>query len=66
MLTQKQKNILALIRRSTPVGGWYKVSDQVWPVVDGVLPDDLAEVRHDDGHWLRLTDKGEAIMEYLV
>jgi hypothetical protein len=67
MLTDKQKNIMRLVRRSTPVDGWYKVSPQVWPVVDGVLPADLVETKHDDnGHWLRLTSTGEAVMDYLI
>ena len=66
MLSTQQRRIMQLIRRSTPVGGWYRISEAVWPVVDGVLPADLVEIRHDDGHWLRLTEKGETVMEYLI
>lgn len=66
MLTDKQINIMRLVRRSTPVDGWYKVSPQVWPVVEGVLPAELVETKHDNGHWLRLTDKGETVMSYLI
>lgn len=67
-LTDKQANIMRLIRRSTPVGGWYKVSEPVWPVVaDAQMPPDLVEAQSKDGgHFVRLTDKGETVMEYLI
>ena len=65
-LTPKQLNIMRLVRRSTPVEGWYKVSDMVWPVVESAeLPTDLVETKHDDGHYLRLTPNGEVVMQYL-
>ncbi len=67
-LTDKQKNVLRLLRRSTPVNGWYKVSDTVWPIVDSaMMPADLVEVRLIDGaHEICLTSAGEAVIKYLV
>ncbi|CCB64490.1 hypothetical protein [Hyphomicrobium sp. MC1] len=67
-LTDKQVNIMRLVRRSTPIDGWYKVSEPVWPVVEAAhMPSDLVEARQTDGeHFVRLTEKGETVMEYLV
>lgn len=67
-LTDRQTNIMRLIRRSTPRDGWFSVSDQVWPVVEAAqMPPDLVEVRQNDGeHFIRLTDKGETVMKYLI
>ncbi len=67
-LTSKQTNIMRLIRRSTPVGGWYKVSEPVWPVVaDAQMPLDLLEAQLRDGErFVRLTEKGETVAEYLI
>ena len=67
-LTDKQTNIMRLIRRSTPSGGWYTVSKAVWPLVESAdIPSDLLEVRLSDGaHSVRLTPNGEVVMKYLV
>ena len=67
-LTNAQANIMRLIRRSTPTEGWYKVSEQVWPVIESSqMPPALVETRHIDGeHFVRLTEKGETVTEYLI
>lgn len=67
-LTDQQANILRLIRRSTPVDGWYVVSEPVWPVVEAAhMPAELVEAREIDGaHSVRLTPSGEVVMKYLV
>jgi hypothetical protein len=68
MLTDKQKNIVLLIRRSTPGdGGWYSVSNAVWPLLD-CMPDELIDRRKNDtgGGTVRLTSKDETVAEYLV
>lgn len=45
-LTSNQRDILRLIQRSKPdADGWYRVSKVVWPIVNGVLPDDLVETK---------------------
>jgi hypothetical protein len=66
-LTPKQTDILRLIQRSKPgEDGWYRVSKVVWPIVSGVLPADLAETRAvDDGGFIRFTDRGRAVADYL-
>ena len=66
-LNDKQKAIMALIRRSTSENGWHKVSEQVWPVVEAAaIPSDLIEVNSEGGHYVRLTPNGEIVMKYLV
>ena len=70
-LTDKQANILRLIRRSNPnkKDGWYEISDVVWPIVLGAqLPPALVETRSlsDGQHSLRLTNAGEVVLEYLI
>jgi len=65
-LDDKQTNILRLIMRSK-VGedGWYRVSKPVWPLVNGVLPADLAETRAaEEGGYIRLTARGQAVADY--
>ena len=66
-LTSKQTDILRLIQRSKPEDdGWYRVSKVVWPLVNGMLPADLAETRAtDDGGFIRFTDRGQAVADYL-
>lgn len=66
MLADKHKNILRLIRRSTPIDGWYKVSGVVWPLLADT-PSDLVEKRpSEDGGMVRLTPRGEAVADYLI
>ena len=66
-LSNEQRDLLKLILRSKPQDdGWYSVSSQVWPVVSGGLPDDLAETKpFEDGGLLRLTERGQAVADYL-
>jgi len=67
-LTDKQRRIMELIRRSTPRDGWYEVSEPIWPVVEAAsMPTELVEVRSIDGaRSLRLTPSGEVVMKYLI
>lgn len=67
-LTNKQANIMRLIRRSTPKDGWYQVSKQVWPIVEAAqMPKDLVEARLNDGvREVRLTHDGEVVSAYLI
>lgn len=67
-LTKKQADIMRLIRRSTLVDGWCRVSPPVWPVVaDAHMPAELLEVREIDGvHSVRVTHDGEVVMKYLI
>jgi len=67
-LTKKQADIMRLIRRSTPVDGWYLVSPPVWPVVaDAHMPAELLDAREIDGvHSVRVTHDGEVVMKYLI
>lgn len=66
-LNSKQQDILRLIMRSKPDhAGWFRVSGSVWQLVDGALPADLVELRPDEnGGHLRLTDRGQAVGDYL-
>lgn len=66
-LTSKQTDILRLIQRSKPgEDGWYRVSKIIWPLVDGVLPDDLIETKAaDEGGFIRFTERGHAVADYL-
>ncbi len=67
-LTPKQRDLLNLIKRSKPnEEGWYRVSKLVWPLVDGKMPADLVETSPTtgDGGYLRLTDRGQAVADYL-
>ncbi len=66
-LSRKQQDILRLIMRSkADHNGWYHVSNVVWPLIDGALPPDLVELRpNENGGHLRLTDRGQAVSDYL-
>jgi hypothetical protein len=66
-ITEKQKNIVALIKRSQPnPDGWYSISETVWPLVDGTLPDDLVETEKlETGGRLRVTDIGTYVFDYI-
>jgi hypothetical protein len=70
-LTEKQRDILRLIQRSKPEDdGWYHVSKILWPIVNGVLPPDLLEAKvadeaSDSGGFIRFTDRGRAVSDYL-
>lgn len=70
-LTEKQRDILRLIQRSKPEeDGWYHVSKIIWPLVNGVLPGDLLETKAADetsevGGFIRFTDRGHAVSDYL-
>lgn len=66
-LSDKQLSVLRLILRSTPTSdGWYKVSPQVWSIVKGVLPDDLIQTRlSEDVRYLKLTDRGQVVADYI-
>lgn len=66
-LTKKQTDILRLLQRSKPrEDGWYEVSKAVWRIIDGGLPDDIAESRATaDGGLLRFTLRGQAVADYL-
>jgi hypothetical protein len=67
-LTPKQTNILRLIQRSKPYdGGWYRVSKVVWPLVSGILPEDLLETKaaeegSEAGGFIRFTERGHAVL----
>lgn len=65
-LTSKQTQVLHLIKRSeADSGGWYRVSKLIWPLIDGVLPTDLAETKGTgDGGFIRFTDRGQAVADY--
>ena len=64
-LDDKTKSMLNTLLRTTPdAGGWRRVSKIVWPLI-GVLPDDLVEKRAtDDGGFVRLTVRGQAVCDY--
>lgn len=71
-LDTKQTGILRLILRSKEARdaeGWYRISRPIWPLVNGCLPTDLAETRAHDGEegggYLRLTERGHAVADYL-
>lgn len=71
-LSSKQQDILRLIMRSNAdYDRWYHVSNVVWPLVDGTMPSDLVELRpHKNGGvvsggHLRLTERGQAVADYL-
>lgn len=59
-----QKHLLRLALRDGDQDGWSKVSNPVWPFIDG-LPSDLRETKTVEGqHFVRLTDQGKAIAFY--
>lgn len=63
----KLRDLLHLVKRSPmDASGWRKVSVPVWPLVVG-LPSDLVtlEPSPDGGGRLRLTDRGQAVADYL-
>jgi hypothetical protein len=70
-LSPQQTDILRLIQRSKPQeDGWYRVSKVLWPLVAGVLPDDLMETKASDenateGGFIRFTERGRAVADYL-
>jgi hypothetical protein len=66
-LTDQQKDILRLTLRSKRLDdGWYGVSQAIWPHIKDALPTDLAETRQsDEGGFIRLTDRGQAVVDYL-
>lgn len=67
-LTPQQRDLLSLIKRSKPDNeGWYRVSKMLWPLIDGKMPADLVETipTADIGGRLRLTDRGQAVADYL-
>ena len=66
-LTPRQRDLLNLIKRSAPnTEGWYRVSKMVWPLVDGTMPHDLVDLKPtEDGGFIRLTDRGQAVADYL-
>lgn len=67
MLKDRDKNMLALIRRSKRrEDGWYKVSRIVWPLLADVTTDLFDRQATDDGGLVRLTARGEAVADYLV
>jgi hypothetical protein len=55
------------MKRSTiQADGWYRVSDMMWPVISGKLPDELVDERkNDDGGFIRFTAQGEIVAKYL-
>lgn len=68
-LTGKQVDIIRLIMRSRSLDdGWRKVSDPVWPLIEGAhMPEDLVEVRRSDGErFVRLTPNGVVVATYLI
>lgn len=66
-LNEKQRNLLNLIKRSKPeADGWYRASKMVWPLIADAFPADLAETREaDEGGYIKLTDRGQAVADYL-
>jgi hypothetical protein len=66
-LNERQMNLLKLIKRSKPeADGWYRASKIVWPLIADAFPADLAETRGaDEGGYIRLTDRGQAVSDYL-
>ena len=66
-LSDEQRDLLKLILRSKPRDdGWYSVSKVLWPMVSSGLPDDLAEMKSfEDSGFVRLTERGQAVADYL-
>ena len=67
-LTEKQTNFFKLLKRSKPDDdGWYRASKTVWPLAVKSLPADLAETRAaEEGGYIRLTVRGQAVSDYLA
>ncbi len=66
-LSQHTKDIFRLYERSPKDdASWAKVSPVVWPLLSGV-PRKLIECDGNikDGGFMRLTDKGNIVLEYL-
>ena len=66
-MDDKLRSLLQLVKRSqTDASGWRKVSATVWPLVAN-LPSDLATLEQspDGGGRMRLTDRGQAVADYL-
>ena len=66
-LSEQQTTLLRLILRSKiQDDGWYRVSEILWPHIEGKLPDDLAEIKpSEEGGFIRLTERGKAVTDYL-
>lgn len=64
-LTAGDKHLLRLIRREKDADGWAKVSKMLWPIILA-LPTQLVETRaSDDGGFIRLTDAGSTVLDWL-
>ena len=65
-LSDEQRDLLKLILRSEPRDdGWYPVGSQLWPAVEGKLPNDLVETEpFEDGGLIRFTERGQAVADY--
>lgn len=66
-LTDKQRQCIALLMRSPDEGdGWRKCSAVIWRGIVPMYPDDLVEKRpSDDGGFVRLTERGKVVADYL-
>ena len=66
-MDNKLRQLLELVKRSPQdADGWRKVSKPIWPLVAN-MPTDLValEPSADGGGRLRLTDRGQAVSDYL-
>jgi len=67
ILTTNQKHILKLIKKDQNSEGWTKVSSQLSKFVIETMQDvrELVEIEK-DGSRIKLTEKGNIILDYLV
>jgi hypothetical protein len=66
-LTPMQKDMLRLIKRSrADEFGWYKVSAPIWQLLDPLSADLIERKVDQDGARIKLTERGETVVTYLV
>jgi hypothetical protein len=69
MISIDSRQFLRLLLRSPDLGdGWRRVSKMVWPLVEEFTEQDLIEKLESDegGGNVRLSQKGQAVIEYVV